>query len=115
MGFRPKIMVPREHVRWFLDQPQDVLSLLEARYDKLALDFVRPGHDDAVERVFIDTIHRKMTRNLLKLQGALTEEVSRNMDAALGTDTENWVEANVWITVEKTLFSALMRILVGQS
>lgn len=56
-----------------------------------------------------------MTRNLLKLQVAITEEVSWKMDAALGTDTENFVEANVWVTVEKTVFSALMRILVGQS
>ena len=31
------------------------------------------------------------------------------------TDTENWVEANVWVTVEKTIVSALMRILAGQS
>ena len=108
-------MVPREHIRWVIDQPQDVLSIHEARYEKFALDFVLPGHDDAVDQVFLDTIHRKMTRNLLKLQGALSEEVSRNMDAALGTDTENWVEANVWVTIEKTVFSPLIRILVGQS
>lgn len=37
------------------------------------------------------------------------------MDAALGADTENWVEANVWATVEKTAFSAFMRKLVGLS
>ena len=109
------IMVPRENIRWVLDQPQDVLSIHQARYEKFALNFVLPGHDDAVDQVFLDTIHRKMTRNLLKLQGALAEEVSRNMDAVLGTDTENWVEANVWLTVEKTVFTPLMRILVGQS
>ena len=92
-----------------------MLSVHEARYEKFALDFVLPEHDDTVDQVFLDTIHRKMTRNLMKLQPDFAEEVSRNMDATLGTDTENWVEANVWLTVEKTVFSAIMRILVGQS
>ncbi|KAL2126380.1 hypothetical protein VTI74DRAFT_1019 [Chaetomium olivicolor] len=108
-------MVPREYIRWVLQQPLDVLSVHEARYEKFALDIVLPEHDDAVDQVFLDTIHRKMTRNLTRLQPAFAEEVSRNMDAVLGTDTEQWVEANVWLTVEKTVFSAIMRILVGQS
>ena len=115
MGFKPEVMIPREHIRWVLDQPEEVLSIHEARYEKFALDLVLPGHDAAIDQVFLDTIHRKLTRNLLTLQGALAEEVTRNMDAALGTDTENWVEANVWVTVEKTVFSAMIRILVGQS
>ncbi|KAN0073881.1 Cytochrome P450 [Elaphomyces granulatus] len=116
MVFRPQIMVPREHIRWFLQQPQDVLSVQEARYEKFGLEFVLPGHEDDVDLVFLDAVHRKlMTRNLVKLQRALAEEVSRNIDAALGTDTENWVEANVWVTVEKTVVSALMCILAGQS
>lgn len=108
-------MVPQEYIRWVIDQPQDVLSIHEARYEKFALEYVLPGHDDALDQIFLDTIHRKLTRNLLKLQAAMAEEVSRNMDAALGTDTENFVEASVYVTVEKTVFSALMRILVGQS
>ncbi|KAB5570732.1 cytochrome P450 [Coniochaeta sp. 2T2.1] len=113
--FKPEIMVPREYVSWVLQQPLDVLSVHEARYEKFALDMVLPEYDDSVDQIFLDTIHRKMTRNLTKLQPAFAEEVSRNMDAALGTDTENWVEANVWLTVEKTVFSAIMRILVGES
>jgi hypothetical protein len=113
--FKTEVMVPREYIRWVLEQPLDVLSVHEARYEKFALDMVLPEHDNAVDQIFLDTIHRKMTRNLTKLQPAFAEEVSRNMDAALGTDTERWVEANVWLVVEKTVFSAIMRILVGQS
>lgn len=108
-------MVPREHIRWVLDQPPDVLSISEARLDKFALDIILPEYDEAVDRVFLDTIHRKMTRNLFKLQEILAEELSHGIDAALGTDTENWVEANVWQTIERPVFSALVRILVGQS
>ena len=52
-------------------------------YEKLALEFVLPGHDKR-RSIFLDAIHHKMTRNLVKLQGVLAEEVSRNMDAALG-------------------------------
>jgi hypothetical protein len=112
MAFQPYIMVSREHVRWFLDQPQDVLSIREHRIEKGALEFIFLGHHDTF---FLDAIHHKMTRNLVKLQGVLAEEVSQNMDAALGADTENWVEVNVWVTVEKIIVSALMRILVSQS
>jgi hypothetical protein len=115
MAFQPLIMVPREHIRWFLDQPESVLSIQESRYEKFAADFVLPGHNSAADLVFLDALHRKMTRNVARLQGVLAEEVSRSMDAALGTDTENWVEANVWVTVEKTAISALVRILAGQS
>lgn len=77
-------MVPREYIHWVLDQPQDMLSIHEARYEKFTLDYVLPGHDNALDQIFLDTIHRKMTRNLLKLQTAITEELSQNMDAALG-------------------------------
>ena len=84
MAFQPQIMVSREHIRWFSDQSQDVLSTREHRFEKLALEFVLPGHNDTF---FLDAIHHKMTRNLVKLQGVLAEEVSRNMDAALGADT----------------------------
>jgi len=112
MAFQPQIMVSREHFRWFLDQPQDVLSIREDRIEQLALKFVLPGH---VDSFFLDAIHHKMTRNMVKLQGILAEEVSRNMDAALGADTENWVEANVFVTAEKIIVSAMMRILAGQS
>ncbi|PGH19459.1 hypothetical protein AJ80_03960 [Polytolypa hystricis UAMH7299] len=115
VGFQPEIMVPREHIRWVLDQPQDVLSIHEARYEKFALDLILPEQDSVIDRVFLDTIHHKMTRNLLKLQGVFAEEVSFNLDAALGIDTEKWIEANVWETVEKAVFPALIRILVGQS
>jgi hypothetical protein len=113
MAFQPQIMVSQEHLRWFLDQSQDVLSIREHRVEKLALGFILPEHDN--DAFFLDAIHHKMTRNLVKLQGVLVEEVSRNMDAALGVDTENWVEANVWVTVEKAIVSAVMRILAGQS
>ncbi|OXV06042.1 hypothetical protein Egran_06192 [Elaphomyces granulatus] len=112
MAFQPQIMVSQEHLRWFLDQPQDVLSIWAHRLEKMALEFILLGHNDTF---FLDVIHHKMARNLGKLQGVLVEEVSRNMDAALGADTENWVEANVWVTVEKVIVLALMRILVGQS
>lgn len=108
-------MVPREYLRWVLEQPQTVLSIHEARYEKFALGFVLPEHDDSIDQIFLDTIHHKMTRNLSKLQGDIAKEISLNIDAALGTNTANWAEANVWEMVEKAVFSAIMRILVGNS
>lgn len=108
-------MVPQEQIQWVLDQPHDVLSVHEARYEKFALNYVLPEHDEFVDRVFLDTIHRKMTRNMSKLQAALVEEVSTNANMALGHDTVNWTEVNVWSVVDKTIFSAVMRVLVGQS
>ncbi|PGH13920.1 hypothetical protein AJ79_03335 [Helicocarpus griseus UAMH5409] len=113
--FIPEVMVPREYVRWLLEQPQDVLSVLAARNERHALDYVFPKHDEAFHQLWVGTIHKKMTRNLLKLQGVLIKEISRNIDEALGIDTENWVEANVWATVEKAVFSPVIRIMIGES
>lgn len=108
-------MVPREQIPWILDQPQDVLGIHEARYDKFALELILPERNDAIDQVFLEVIHRKLTRNLFKLQGELAGEVSRNLDAMLGIDPDAWVETNVWEMVSEAVFSAMTRILVGPS
>ncbi|KAI6850358.1 hypothetical protein KC323_g9555, partial [Hortaea werneckii] len=115
VALHPTVMTPRSAIPWVLDQSQDVLGIHEARYDKFALDMIFPERNDQIDQIFLEVIHKKMTRNLFKLQGELADEIKQNVDEALGEDTENWVDANVWQTVDKTVFTALTHVLVGQS
>lgn len=110
-------MVPQKHIRWVSELPSNVASTIAGQFDRFGVDLIMSDHDSngAANRIFLDTIRNKLTRNLAKLQPAVAEELSRNMYRALGTDTERWVEANVCDTVEKTITSAILRVTVGES
>ncbi|EJD52358.1 cytochrome P450 [Auricularia subglabra TFB-10046 SS5] len=113
-GTNAEIVVPREQLQWLVEQPDNVLSTSAAHFDTLhgEYSFITPQllHDPYHEHV----VHRSLARSLNALIPEIEDEVRRSMDEALGTDTDNWKEINVWNTLLTIVPKLTNRMLVGQ-
>ncbi|KAK4187204.1 Ent-kaurene oxidase [Podospora australis] len=105
-----EIVIPQSHVNWMLELPDRVLSTKEAHQDVLFGDYQFLGTDDQFP---IKTIHKHLARNIISLIPGVQEEIHAAIDAAFGTDKENWKTFNLWETWLKIIPRVTNRILVG--
>lgn len=108
-------MLPKEHIKWLIDQPEDVLSHRLVQGEKMGIRYVLPALDYTSDMSIIEAIRVHLTRNLGKVQGALVDEMRRATDATFGLDDQAWRQVNLLDTMNKIVFKASGRILFGQT
>lgn len=113
IGQPAEVVIPRSHMQWMIDQPDDVLSTRSAHYDILHGDysFVTPQilKDPYHEHV----VHKNLARNLNALIPDLDDEVCRDVDDFFGMSDE-WRSINLLNTFMKLVPKITNRMLVGK-
>lgn len=112
-GFRPQVMVPREHIGWLMDQPAEVLSERKVQGEKFGFKYIVPTFDLHSDLGLTDVIRRDLTRNLGRTQAAVFDEMRQSIDATMGLEDASWREVSLFQTMQKVVFQSTLRVLVG--
>lgn len=96
LGRRSALVLPRSQLKWFLKQPDNVLSFDEASNDSLYAKYNFLG-DAHPKDAFNNTIvHRNLAKALSGLVPEMQEDIEITLGQKLGLDTDNWKKFNVW-------------------
>lgn len=106
-------MVPKEQLRWMVDQPETVLSVTLPQVGKFAIDYLMPGFDVHNDLFIFDAIRKDLTRNLGGLQPSIYHDIRESIDENMGIDTDGWREVCLWETMQETVFKSTSRVFVG--
>ena len=106
-------MVPKEHIKWMIEQPETVLSARLPQVGRFAIDYLAPGLDVTHDLFMMDAIRKDLTRNLGRLQPIIYQDIRESIDELMGTDTDGWREVCLWETMQKIIFKSTNRVFVG--
>lgn len=87
LGSPPEIIVPRDQMRWLLDQPDSVVSTSEAHYDLLHGDYSFADPVLLSDPYHEHVVHRNLARNMNGLMPLLSEGIPRDVDFVFGRAT----------------------------
>ena len=106
-------MIPKEHLRWMVEQPESVLSARLPQVGRFAIDYLAPGLDVNHDLFMMDVARKDLTRNLGRLQPSIFNDLRESIDELMGLDTDHWHEVCLWDTMQKAVFKATSRVFVG--
>lgn len=87
---RPSVILPQEHIRLLIEQPEDVLANHAVVRERLALKYLMPQMDPMHIESIILTLKRELGRNFDKTQAALSNKLRECIDATMGLDDTCW-------------------------
>ncbi|CAG7916207.1 unnamed protein product [Penicillium olsonii] len=113
-GFRAEVMLPPEHIKWVVDQPDEILSHHEFQVETTAIKYIIPGLDLYTPDASVEALRTHLTRSLGKIQPDLVDELRRSVDAQLGMSTD-WKEIKLHDALNEIVFRTSGRVLFGES
>ena len=113
LGFRKEVLLPPDHIRWAISQPEAGLSVPAAMIDVNQATYSL-GHAgpvlDGWQGMLVKT---ELNRALETLCEALDDELIFAFDSHFGTDTTSWRELDLLATLAKVIAQAGARFTVG--
>lgn len=110
---RPSVMLPKEHIRWLIDQPEDLLADHAVTMERLALKYLTPKMDPTHIESMIRTVKRELGRNFGNTQAALFNKLRESIDATIGLDESSWRQVCLFQIMNTVVFQSSNAILVG--
>jgi hypothetical protein len=107
-------MLPRDYIKWLVDQPEDILSHGQVHGEKLGLRYLFPGFDYTTDIALIAAIRLHLTRNLGNIQGDLVKEIRSVTDATFGVDDQTWTEVNLLTAMNTIVINSSGFVLFGE-
>lgn len=112
-GLQTQVMLPIEHIKWVIDQPDDVLSHGQWHGERLGIKYFLPGFDFSSQMAITEALRLHLTRSLGKIQGALMDELRVSVDETFGLDEKEWKEVNLYDALHDVNFQISGRVLFG--
>lgn len=110
---RPSVILPKEHIRWLIKQPEDVLADHAVTKERLALKYLVPQMDPTHVEFMIRTVKRELGRNFENTQAALSNKLRESVDATMGLDESSWRQVCLFQIMNTVVFQSSNAILVG--
>lgn len=106
-------MLPQEHLKWMIGQPDDVLAARPAQVGRFAVSYLAPLMNLEHDMYMIDVVRKDLTRNLGALHPDIFEDVRESIDALFGLDSNSCRRIPIFDTMQKVIFKSSNRIFVG--
>jgi hypothetical protein len=101
------------HMRWLLEQPDDILSQHETNKQFLCAEYTCL-HPRLIDQSYLeDFIRRFLTRDLDIYAPAVVEEIEYALNATWGADTTRWVDIDLYPIMLNVIGRLVNRVLVG--
>jgi len=111
---RPQVMLPPEHIRWLITQPESVLSLEAVRLERNGVRYLPTNLDPKSTLLFIDkVIGKSLNKDLDIILADIQDEVRDSVDLVLGMDTEVWREVSITQAMSSVVDRTSSRVLFG--
>ncbi|KAL8672928.1 MAG: hypothetical protein Q9168_002634 [Polycauliona sp. 1 TL-2023] len=113
-SLQKEVMLPPEHIKWFSNQPDSILSSTEIRKERHAVRYLDIGVEFDTTVFFLERfINESLTKNLDKLQEPMVEEIRRNTVEVFGTSDSEWKTLNVYGGMQNIVLPAMSRVFFG--
>jgi cytochrome P450 len=112
--FQPQVMLPQEHIKWFMEQPEALVSHWSARQERHALEYLQIGVDFEDTTNFLTTIiaNSLSPKRMGAIQPDMLDEIRKSVDRELGSG-DNWTEFNVQDVMSRLISTVGSRVLFG--
>ena len=109
-----EMLLPAKDLKWFSDQPDTRLSSHLVGQERFAYKYLQIDVKHAETVHFVDRIIKdQLARHLEAAQGPLHDELRRCIDAAFGTDEDDWKELNIYHAMQAIAMPAICRVILG--
>ncbi|EOD43977.1 putative cytochrome p450 protein [Neofusicoccum parvum UCRNP2] len=110
LTWKPEVVLPPQHIKWLIDQPDSVLSIHKVLIEDVAFnytsprawDFHRPFHVEALNKI-----------NLSLITPSMVSEISLRTASAFGDTPGEWITAPLQQSVLSILLGVTNRAFVG--
>lgn len=107
-------MLPKEHVRWLIAQPETVLSAWAVRLQRNGLRFMSIAVDFHSTTYFIEEIAGTfLRRNIDSVQHEIFDEIHASVDSTLGEDESKWNDLDLHLFLFSTVTRTITRVFFG--
>ncbi|KAL6713726.1 hypothetical protein ACLMJK_008218 [Lecanora helva] len=112
-SFHPHVLIPQEHIGWYIEQPESVLNVRSPQVGRFALNYLDPMLDTHQDMYLMDVLRKDVTRNLARLQPAIYQGMKESVDNIFGTDGNTIREIRLFDVMSKIVFKSQSRVFVG--
>ena len=109
-----EVILPMSHIRWLLQQPDNVLNQHEVNKQFLRADYTMLDHRIIAEARLKNFIRQELTQDLDSHAKAVVEEITRGLDDFCGNDTDHWRSIAVYDVMLTLVGRLVNRVLVGR-
>lgn len=114
-SFQKELMLPPEHIKWFAEQSDTVMSSKTIREERHASKYLHMGVEFSSTLYFMERVIRdSLTRNLGDIQQPLCDEICQGFDQVFGTDSTEWKTLNVYQSMQEIILQAMCRVFFGE-
>ncbi|XXH04100.1 hypothetical protein Hte_010511 [Hypoxylon texense] len=114
-GYQKELMLPPEHIKWFAEQSDTIMSSKTIREERHASKYLHMGVEFSSTLYFMERVIRdSLTRNLGDIQEPLCDEICRGFDQVFGTDSTEWKTLNVYQSMQEIILRAMCRVFFGE-
>ncbi|KAJ9646320.1 hypothetical protein H2199_002369 [Coniosporium tulheliwenetii] len=110
MNHQPEVVLPPEHIKWLVDQPDHILSIQKVLIEAVQFNYTSPRSWKFKRPFHIKSLNR-MRLDLLTPD--VVEEIALSIDRIFGTDTKEWAEVGLSIPMWETITRVTTRVFVG--
>ncbi|OJD30510.1 cytochrome p450 [Diplodia corticola] len=101
--WKPEVIIPPEHVRWMVDQPDSVFSIHKVLIDDLRFDYTSPRAWDFDRAFHVEALNKM---NLDAMTADMMDEIDFRTAAAFGATPNRWHTT----TLQSSLFDILLAV-----
>lgn len=108
-----QVVLPLSQLDWLLAQPDSVLNQEEVNRQFLESDYTFPHPSFVKDPVHPEIIRHELTKKLNSFANDVVDEMEQALADSWGTDTDSWVEVNVYQTLLHIVARLSTRVFVG--
>ncbi|KAK7941361.1 uncharacterized protein PG986_013748 [Apiospora aurea] len=108
-----QVVLPLSQIDWLLAQPDSALSQEDVNRQFLESDYTFPHPSFVKDPVHPEIIRHELTKKLNSFADDVVDEVEQALVDSWGTDTDEWVEVNVYQTLLRIVARLSTRVFVG--
>ncbi|KAK7989928.1 Vacuolar calcium ion transporter [Apiospora arundinis] len=108
-----QVVLPLSQVDWLLTQPDSVLSQEDVNRQFLESDYTFPHPSFVKDPVHPEIIRHELTKKLNTFADDVVDEMEQALTDSWGTNTDDWVEVNVYQTLLHIVARLSTRVFIG--
>ncbi|KAK8050778.1 cytochrome P450 [Apiospora phragmitis] len=108
-----QVVLPLSQIDWLLAQPDSALSQEDVNRQFLESDYTFPHPNFVKDPVHPEIIRHELTKKLNNFADDVVDEMEQALTDSWGTNTDDWVEVNVYQTLLHIVARLSTRVFVG--
>jgi hypothetical protein len=115
ISFIPHVLIPREHIRWLLDLPENIAATWPALKERTGANYLSNARSVASDNFFLEVLRQFSKRWLYKVQDDVFEQMKDVIATTMGNDEENWQVVNLFETISLIVNDSSRCAIFGRS